>query len=83
MENFYLIYGTNKGLITEETKKIIHSLKEADIIKYDMTNTLIEDVVEDASTVNLFHPKKVIILEDCYFWKEIKQLNILKKWNNI
>ena len=79
MENFYLIYGTNKGLITEETKKIIHSLKEADIIKYDMTNTLIEDVVEDASTVNLFHPKKVIILEDCYFLGGNKTIEHLEK----
>ena len=79
MENFYLIYGTNKGLITEETKKIIHSLKEADIIKYDMTNTLIEDVVEDASTVNLFHPKKVIILEDCYFLEGNKTIEHLEK----
>lgn len=79
MENFYLIYGTNKGLITEETKKIIHSLKETDIIKYDMTNTLIEDVVEDASTVNLFHPKKVIILEDCYFLGGNKTIEHLEK----
>ena len=79
MENFYLIYGTNKGLITEETKKIIHSLKESDIIKYDMTNTLIEDVVEDASTVNLFHPKKVIILEDCYFLGGNKTIEHLEK----
>lgn len=79
MENFYLIYGTNKGLITEETKKIIQSLKEADMIKYDMANTLIEDVVEDASTVNLFHPKKVIILEDCYFLGGNKTIEHLEK----
>ena len=63
MENFYVIYGINKGLIKEETKKIINSLKDADIIKYDMANTLIEDVIEDASTVNIFNKKKIIELK--------------------
>lgn len=79
MENFYVIYGINKGLIKEETKKIINSLKDADIIKYDMANTLIEDVIEDASTVNLFNKKKIIILENCYFLGANKTIDNLEK----
>ena len=79
MENFYVIYGINKGLIKGETKKIINSLKDTDIIKYDMANTLIEDVIEDASTVNLFNKKKIIILEDCYFLGANKTIDNLEK----
>lgn len=79
MENFYVIYGINKGLIKNEIKKIINSLKDADLIKYDMSNTLIEDVVEDASTVNLFNKKKIIILEDCFFLGANKTIDNLEK----
>lgn len=79
MENFYVIYGINKGLIKNEIKKIINSLKDADLIKYDMSNTLIEDVVEDASTVDLFNKKKIIILEDCFFLGANKTIDNLEK----
>ncbi len=79
MENFYVIYGINKGLIKNEIKKIINSLKDADLIKYDMSNTLIEDVVEDASTVDLFNKKKIIILEDSFFLGANKTIDNLEK----
>lgn len=67
MENFYLIYGPEKSAIHNELNKLLKKLKIDDVIKYDMTNSSILDVIEDASTVGLFSTKKVIILEDCYF----------------
>ena len=52
-------------------------------IKYDMSNSSLLDVIEDASTVGLFSSKKVIILDDCYFLtanKTIDNLNYLEKY---
>lgn len=83
MENFYLIYGSDKSLIQNELNKLLKKLKVEDIVKYDMTNSNILDIVEDASTVGLFSPKKIIILEDCFFLgtnKTIDQLEVLEKY---
>ena len=78
MDNFYLIYGSDKSLLQKELDKILKKLKADDIIKYDMTTSSILDVVEDASTIGLFSPKKVIILEDCYFLGANKTIDNLE-----
>lgn len=83
MENFYLIYGPEKSLIQNELNNLIKKLKIDDVIKYDMTNSSILDVIEDASTVGLFSTKKVIILDDCYFLganKTIDNLALLEQY---
>lgn len=67
MENFYLLYGNDKGLIQLELDKLLKKLKVDDVIKYDMTSSNLLDVIEDASTVGLFSTKKIIILDDCFF----------------
>ncbi len=67
MDHFYVLYGTDKGLIEYELKKIIHKLKIEDIVKYDMTTSNLLDVIEDVSTVGLFSSNKLIILEDAFF----------------
>ena len=67
MENFYLLYGKDKGLIQLELDKLLKKLKVDDVIKYDITSSNLLDVIEDASTVGLFSTKKIIILDDCFF----------------
>ena len=62
MNNFYLLYGTDKSVINNELDKIINKLGTEDIVRYSLLDTLIEDVVMDASTVSMFSNKKIIIL---------------------
>lgn len=83
MDNFYLIYGLDKSLVQNELNNLLKKLKIDEVIKYDMTNDTILDVIEDASTVGLFSTKKVIILEDCYFLganKTIENLELLEQY---
>lgn len=85
MENFYLLYGTDKSIIKNELDKIIEKLKISDIIKYSMNDALIEDVIMDASTVSMFSNKKIIILEDAYFLctnKSIDNIEVLEEYLN-
>ncbi len=83
MENFYVLYGLNKGLIKIELEKLLKKFKNCDLIKYDMSTTEIESIIEDARTVSLFGQKKVIILEDAFFLgtnKNIDNLNLLEDY---
>lgn len=82
MENFYVLYGKDKGLIQYELQTIIKKLKIEETIKYDMTINSILDVIEDASTVGLFSTKKIIILEDSYFLGANKTIEHLEKLEN-
>lgn len=78
MENFYVLYGLNKGLIKIELEKLLKKFKNCDLIKYDMSTTEIESIIEDARTVSLFGQKKVIILEDAFFLGTNKNIDNLK-----
>lgn len=83
MNNFYLIYGSDKSVINNELNKLIAKLKIDDVVKYDMTNSSLIDVIEDASTVGLFSTNKIIILDDCYFMcanKSIDDIERLEKY---
>ena len=83
MNNFYLIYGPDRSIINNELNKVIDKLKIDDIVKYDMTNSSLLDVIEDASTGGLFSNNKIIILDDCYFLsanKTIDNLEDLEKY---
>lgn len=78
MENFYLLYGTDKSLVKYELNTLLKKLKIEDVITYDMATSNVLDVIEDASTVGLFSSKKVIILEDCYFLSANKTIEHLE-----
>lgn len=77
--NFYLIYGPDRSIINNELNKVIKELKINDIIKYDMTNSNLLDVIEDASTVGLFSTNKIIILDDCYFLSANKTIDNIEE----
>ena len=83
MENFYLLYGIDKGLVQYELDKLLKKLKVDDVIKYDMMSSNLLDVIEDASTVGLFSTKKIIILDDCFFLganKTIDNIEVLEQY---
>ena len=79
MQNFYLIYGPDRTIINNELNKLIKELKIDDIVKYDMTNSNLLDVIEDASTVGLFSSNKIIILDDCYFLNANKTIDNIEE----
>ena len=79
MNNFYLIYGPDHSVINNELNKLINKLNIKDIIKYDMQNSNLLDVIEDASTVGLFSTNKIIILDDCYFLTANKTIDNIEK----
>ena len=65
MNNVYLIYGTDYGLIKREVDKIINN--SLDVVKYDLLETKIDEWLDDASCISLFGDKKVLIGENANF----------------
>lgn len=82
MKNFYLIYGADRSIINNELNKLIKDLNVADVVKYDMNNSSINDVIEDASTVGLFSTNKIIILDDCFFLSANKTIDNIEMLEN-
>jgi len=81
--NFFLIYGTNKTILDREISNILSSLKLAsdNVIKYNLEDCLLTEVIEDAATVSLFGDKKVIIVKNSdFFSKNGEEIEILDKY---
>lgn len=66
----YLLYGLEEFLINKEIDKIKtnNNIEDIDIIKYDLENTKIENIIEDASSISLFGNKKLIIVDNSYIF---------------
>ena len=62
----YLLYGTNDYLINQETEKLKekNNITDNDVTRYDYTETLIKDIIDDATLVPLFSNKKMIIVDN-------------------
>lgn len=56
----YLLYGTNDYLINQEIEKFKekNNITDNDVTRYDYTETLIKDIIDDATLVPLFSNKK-------------------------
>lgn len=83
MPNFYLLYGTDKSVIDNEKNNIIKKLNINDIIKYEASEDNTIDIIEDASTISMFSNKKIIIINDCYFFKTgktLKDISLLEQY---
>ena len=78
MKNFYLIYGLDKSLIKNEIEKIKKELKASEIIKYSLEKDNLEDIILDASLVNMFADKKVILVNDAYLFSNGKSDDNIK-----
>lgn len=62
----YLLYGTNDYLINQEIKKLKekNNITDNDVTRYDYTEVLIKDIIDDATLVPLFSNKKMIIVDN-------------------
>lgn len=65
MNNVYLIYGNDYGLIKREIGKIKKNVN--DVAKYDLSINKIDDLLDDASCMSLLDNKKVLIGENALF----------------
>lgn len=65
-----MFYGLEEFLIDKEIKKIVEKEKfdDLDITKYDLENSNLKDIIDDASTVSLFSDKKAIIIDNSYIF---------------
>ncbi len=88
----YLLYGTVDYLINKTIDKIIsdNKIDEFNINKYDLTNSLLTDIINDASSMSLFNDKKIIIVNNAYIFtgnnkKYLEQdtLELEKYLNNV
>lgn len=73
----YVLYGKDLYLRKKELEKIMkeHQIEEIDCSQYDLILTPLKDVVEDASTISLFHSEKMIIAENALFLSGVTKKN--------
>lgn len=71
----YLFYGLESFLIEKEIKKIIEDnhFSELDITTYSLYDNLLDNILDDALTLSLFSPKKLIIVKDAYIFTGLKE----------
>ena len=69
----YLLYGIIDYLIEEEITKIKekNNINDIDIVKYDLFNTKLEDIIDDYNSISLFNNKKLIIVDNSYIFTGI------------
>lgn len=67
--NNFLIYGDDKFLIKSNIRKIIEksSIDKNSIIKYNMEENTIEDLINELNTYDMFQDKKLVICENSVF----------------
>lgn len=77
----YLLYGTQEYLIEKEIQKIIkdNKIDKININEYDLENTLIETIIDDASTISLFADNKMIIVDNSYIFTGTTNKKLLKQ----
>jgi len=75
----YLLYGIIDYIIEEEINKIIknNNIEDIDIIKYDLYNTKLEDIIEDYNSISLFGNKKLIIVDNSYIFTGINNKKLI------
>jgi len=69
MKTIYLILSDDYISIKENINSILkeNNLKEECVIKYDLSNTLIDKVIEDLDTYNFLVDRKVIVCDNVFF----------------
>ena len=63
--NTYLIYGNDYSLIKREIENIIGGA--LDVVRYDLSVSKIDELLDDASCISLFGDEKVLIGENALF----------------
>ena len=80
MQN-YLIISDDKVIIDDNINKILkdNNLTNENIIKYDMSEVLLESAIEELNTYSLFIENKVVILNNCEFLSSTSKRGSLKQ----
>ena len=73
MKNFYLIYGTNKSQIKKKIEELKNKLNASEIIKYSLDKDNLEDIILDASLINMFSNVKLILVGDANIFATSKK----------
>lgn len=63
----YLIISEDSFTINQELNNIINNDKDIEIVKYNLLETKIEDVLETLDTYNFFNTRKIVICENPTF----------------
>ena len=88
MKNNYLITAPSPELVEKLTTNLINKIGKGDIIKYNLEETNIYDIIEEASMNSMFSPLKIIIVNNFELNKDFKEKeittlnNYLEKSNN-
>jgi len=79
----YVFYGTEEFLIKQEINKLKEKehIDDININTYDLENSSLEQIIEDASTISLFSKNKMILCENAYIFtgttnKKLPEQNI-------
>lgn len=81
--NNYLIYGLDKGLINKKVEEIIKKIDVSleSIVKYNFDEVSFENILEDASTINLFGDKKIVVVNNATLFISGSEFDINKLTN--
>lgn len=82
----YLIYGNQTASIKNRIKKIsktsLEEIDEMNYVRYDGSNVLIQEWIDDVNYLPLGYDKKVVVVENCYFLQKPKPKNKLESEQN-
>ena len=81
----YLLYGLEKFLINDEISKIIkaNNIDEYSISRFNAKTSNIDEILLDAISMPLFGEKRLIIVEDAYFFTSEKaEDDVISKLDN-
>lgn len=67
----YLIFGNQTATIKSRTKKIskeaLQEIDDMNFVRFDASNVLIKEIIDECNYIPLGYDKKVVVAEDCYF----------------
>lgn len=79
----YVLYGTEEFLIKKEIAKIKeqHHIEDVNISTYNLEETSLDTIIDDARTISLFSDNKMILCENAYIFtgttnKKLPEQNI-------
>ena len=72
----YLVHSKQSLLVEKEIKRIINThvkdINDFSYVSYDLTQTLLEDIVEDAKTLPFMVENKAILVKNAYIFTGVK-----------
>lgn len=82
---FYLLYGTDEYLIKKNIKKITEKIETYNINEYDLMESNLKNILDDAFTISLFSNNRITIINNSYIFtsatnKPKQDTKILEKY---